>query len=115
MKALATFAFSMLFSPILLAQPNQQPKPESTPAPSITQKQIVELPKGSSYRPSLTLQDALKIAEGYIVKDKIFHLIIYSRLNIFCTATKTTKIRPGISGGLTRMAPLVITWNLWCR
>jgi hypothetical protein len=71
MKALATFVFSMLFSPALLAQSNQQPKPESTPIPSITQKQIVELPKGGSYRPSLTLQDGLKIAEGYIVKENI--------------------------------------------
>ncbi len=71
MKALVALLFSMLFSPILLAQTSQQPKLESTSAPSNTQKQIVELPKGGSYRPSLTLQNALKIAEGYIVKEKI--------------------------------------------
>ncbi len=71
MKALAMFAFSILFSPALLAQSNQQSKPESTPTPSIMQKQIVEMPKGSSYRPSLTLQDALKIVEGYLVKEHI--------------------------------------------
>src|SRR5258708_31971969 len=73
MKALVAFMFSMLFSPILLAQTSQQPKPEPTPAPAITPKQIVDLPlpKRSSYRPSLTLQNALKIADGYIVKQKI--------------------------------------------
>ena len=73
MKALIAILFSILFSPILLAQTNQQPKPESTPRPSITQKQIVDLslPKRGSYRPSLTLQNALKIADGYIVKQKI--------------------------------------------
>jgi hypothetical protein len=73
MKALIAILFSILFSPILLAQDNQQPKPESTPGPSITQKQIVDLPlpKRGSYRPSLTLQNALKIADGYIAKQKI--------------------------------------------
>jgi hypothetical protein len=71
MRALAAFLFSMLFSPILLAQTSQQPKPQSTSSPPITQKQSVELPKGGSYRPRLTLQDALKIAERYIVKQKI--------------------------------------------
>jgi len=69
MRTLVAFLFSMLFSPILLAQTGQQPKPESTSSPSITQS--LELPKGGSYRPSLTLQNALKIAEGYIVKEKI--------------------------------------------
>ena len=73
MKALIAILFSMLFSPILLAQASQQPKPESTLGPSITQKQIVEvpLPKRGSNRPSLTLQNALKIADAYIVKQKI--------------------------------------------
>jgi hypothetical protein len=73
MKALIAILFSMLFSPILLAQVSQQPKPESTPGPSITQKQIVDLPlpRRDSHRPRLTLQNALKIADGYIVKQKI--------------------------------------------
>lgn len=71
MKALVALLFSILFSPILLAQTSQQSKPESTPARSITPKQIVDLPKRGSYRSSLTLQNALKIAGGYIVKEKI--------------------------------------------
>ncbi len=73
MKALVALGFSILFNPILLAQTSQQPKPESAPAPSITPKQIVDLPlpKRGSYRPSLTLQQALKIADGYIAKEKI--------------------------------------------
>src|SRR5437660_2432581 len=73
MKALAALLFSILFNPILLAQTSRQPKPESTPAPSITQKQITDLhlPRRGSYRPSLTLQNGLKIADGYIVKEKI--------------------------------------------
>ena len=73
MKALVVLLFSLSFHPIVLAQTSQQPKPEPTPAPSITQKQIVDLPqpRRSSYRPSLTMQNALKIADGYIVKQKI--------------------------------------------
>ena len=73
MKALIAILFSILFSPFLLAQANQQPKRESTPGPSITQKQIVDLPlpKRGPYRPSLTLQNALKIADGYLLKQKI--------------------------------------------
>ena len=73
MKALVALSFSILFYPIVLAQTSQQPKPEPTPAPSITQKQIVDLPlpRRSSYRPSLKLQNALKIADGYIAKQKI--------------------------------------------
>jgi hypothetical protein len=73
MKVLVAILLSILFSPILLAQANQQPKPESTPGPSIIQKQIVDLPlpKRGSYRPSLTLQNALKIADGYIAKEKV--------------------------------------------
>ena len=73
MKTLVAILFSILFNPILLAQTSQQPKPEPTPAPSITPRQIVDLPlpKRGSYRPSLTLQNALKIADGYIVKEKI--------------------------------------------
>jgi hypothetical protein len=73
MKALVALFFSILFNPILLAQTSQQPRPEPTPAPSITPKQIVDLPlpKRGSHRPSLTLQQALKIADSYIVKEKI--------------------------------------------
>jgi hypothetical protein len=72
MKALVTILFSLLFSPILLAQTIQQPKPEPTLTPSITPSQIVvPLPKRGSYRPRLTLQNALKIADHYILKKKI--------------------------------------------
>lgn len=73
MKTLVTILFTILFNPISLAQTGQQPKPEPAPAPSITQKQIVDLPlpKRGSYRPSLTLQNALKLADGYIAKERI--------------------------------------------
>jgi hypothetical protein len=73
MKALVVPFLSILFNPILLAQTSQQPTPEPTPAPTISLKQIVDLPlpKRGFYRPSLTLQQALKIADSYIVKEKI--------------------------------------------
>jgi hypothetical protein len=73
MKALVATLLSILFNPILPAQTTQQPKPESTPGPTITPKQIEDLPlpKRGSYRPNLTLQKALKIADGYIKKEKI--------------------------------------------
>ena len=62
-----------LINPILLAQTGQQPKPQPTPSSSITAKQIVDLPlpKRGFHRPSLMLQQALKIADSYIVKEKI--------------------------------------------
>jgi hypothetical protein len=73
MKALVALFLSILFNPILLAQTHQQTSPEPKPAPSITPKQIVDLslPKIRFHRPSLTLQQALKIADSYILKEKI--------------------------------------------
>jgi hypothetical protein len=73
MKTLMAILFSLFFGPSLMAQTSQQPKPESTPGPSITRQQIVDLPlpKRGFHRPSLTLQTALKIAEGYVAKQKI--------------------------------------------
>lgn len=72
MKVLVAILFSILFNPILLAQTYQQPKPEPTPAPSITPRQIADLPLPKrGYRPGLTLQKALKIADGYIRKERI--------------------------------------------
>jgi hypothetical protein len=64
---------TLFLSTVTLAQTNQQPKPERTSQEkSITQRQISELPvtKGD-YRPKLPLQSALKLAEGYIKKEKI--------------------------------------------
>jgi hypothetical protein len=58
---------------LCFAQTNQQATPEPTPQLSIVQKQIVELPlpKRGSYRPRLTLENALTIADRYIAKEKI--------------------------------------------
>ncbi len=86
MKALIALSFSILFSPISLAQTSQQPTPTPMPGPSITPKQIIDLPrpKRGSLRPSLTLQQALKIADGYIVKKKIdiSHYYLYEAKHI---------------------------------
>ena len=73
MKALVAILFIIVFNPILLAQTNQPSKPEATTTPSITPRQITDLPspKKGRYRPSLTLQKALKIADAYIMKEKI--------------------------------------------
>ncbi len=73
MKALVALFLIILFNPILLAQTSQQPKPEPMPGPSITPKQIVDLPLPTRgfHRPSLTLQQALNIADSYIAKKKI--------------------------------------------
>lgn len=102
MKALFAIFVSTLFSPILVAQTNQQPKPESTLTPSISPKQIADLPlpKRNSYRPSLTLQKALKIAEGYIRTERIdISHTICSRPSTYCTEAKTIRIHLGLSGG----------------
>lgn len=69
MKDVLTVLFIMMsLSTISLAQTNQQPKPEK----SAMQQQIVDLPLPKrSFRPKLTLQRALKLAENYIEKEKI--------------------------------------------
>ena len=71
MKALVAFGIIVLCSPILRSQTVQPTKPESSVDPSINSRQILELPKRSSYRPPLTLQNALKIADAYITREKI--------------------------------------------
>ena len=86
MKALVALFLIILINPILLAQTSQQPKPEPMPGQSITPKQIVELPLPTRglHRPSLTLQQALKIADSYIVKQKIdiSHYYLYEAKHI---------------------------------
>ena len=71
MKAFVALLLSTVLSPTVLAQTTQQPKPESTPAQNINPMQILELPKRAPYKPGLTLQDALKIADRYVAKEKI--------------------------------------------
>ena len=68
MKAFVALLLGAMFSPILAAQ---QPKPEPTPTHNINQMEILELPKRATYKPALTLQNALKIADRYIVEQKI--------------------------------------------
>jgi hypothetical protein len=70
MKALFAFVLVALWGSISMAQ-TEPTKPASTTAPSITNQQILELPRRSCYRPRLTLQNALKVADGYIAKEKI--------------------------------------------
>ena len=86
MKALIALFFSILLSPISLAQTSQQPKPEPMPGPSIMPRQIVELPLPTRgfHRPSLTLQQTLKLADSYIVKEKIdiSHYYLYEAKHI---------------------------------
>jgi hypothetical protein len=71
MKALGVFAPILLVSSVCVAQTGQSTKPESTATPSITKQQILELPRRSSYRPRLTLQKALMLADAYIANEKI--------------------------------------------
>jgi hypothetical protein len=58
----------------LAAAQSKQP-PASTQAPQeqpVTDRRIAELPLAKrSFRPRLTLQEALKLAEGYIEKEKV--------------------------------------------
>ena len=70
MKKLLTILFIISVNTISLAQTNQpsEPKPEAT----ITQRRILDLPLTKrNFRPKLTLQHALKLAESYAVKKKI--------------------------------------------
>ena len=72
MKCVLTVLMTVLFSTVTLAQTDQQPKPEPTsPEKSITHPQVSELPVAKGYRPKLTMQRALGLAEGYIKKQKM--------------------------------------------
>src|SRR5687767_2590955 len=73
MKNVLTALVILSLSTISLAQTNQQPQPEPTSQEkAVTQRQLVDLPLlKRRFRPKLTLQHALKIAEGYIKKQKI--------------------------------------------
>ena len=72
MKNTLTVLFIMLLSTVSLAQTDQKSKPELTPEKPVTQVQIVNLPLPKrNFRPKLTLQRALKLAESYIAKGKI--------------------------------------------
>lgn len=71
MKTLVALLLSTVINPILLAQTRQQPKPEATPVQNVYPIQVLELPNRAPYKPHLTLQDALKIAGRYIVKERI--------------------------------------------
>lgn len=73
MKCVLTALVTLLLSTLTVAQTNQQIKPEPTSREtSITERQISELlvPK-RRFRPKLTLQRALKPAEGYVKKQQI--------------------------------------------
>ena len=70
MKFILTVVFVMSLSTISLAQINQQPEPKHEA--SVTQQRAVELLlQKRSFKPKLTLQRALRLAESYIAKEKI--------------------------------------------
>jgi hypothetical protein len=71
MKTFLVLFLGLTSTTICCAQDNKQPKPESSPSQSITQKQIVALPLRKPWKPKLTLQDALKLTDTYIAKEQI--------------------------------------------
>ena len=71
MKLFLVLLLGLTSAIICCAQDNKQPKPESNPGQSITQKHIVNLPLPKPWKPKLTLQDALKLADTYIAREKI--------------------------------------------
>ena len=70
MKNILTVLFIMSLSAISAPQADQQFEPKSQK--SVTHQQIVELPiSKQSFRPKITLQRALKMAESYVEKERI--------------------------------------------
>ena len=70
MKKVLTILFVLSVNTISLAQANQQSEPMREA--SVTQQRIVDLPLTKrNFRPKLTLQRALKLAESYAAKEKI--------------------------------------------
>lgn len=73
MKTLLTILLVTFLNSILFAQTNQQSSSKPTEKElSVEQRQIVNLPLAKrKFRPKLSLQRALKLAESYIEKEKI--------------------------------------------
>jgi hypothetical protein len=73
MKFFLTILLVTFFSSAMFAQTNQPSNPKPTKQePLLEQNQIVLLPTGKrKFRPKLSLQRALKLAENYIEKEKI--------------------------------------------
>ena len=70
MKKVLAMMFVMSVNTISFAQTPQQPEPK--PEASVTQERVVDLPLAKrNFRPKLTLQRALKLAESYTAKEKI--------------------------------------------
>lgn len=73
MKSVLTVLVIISFNAISFAQTNRQPHPDpKAQEKAITQRQVVDLPLAKrNFRPKLTLQRALKLAETYLEKEKI--------------------------------------------
>jgi len=73
MKTLLTISLIISLNSVLFAQTNQQSNSEPTDKElSVEQSHIVNLPiTRRKFRPKISLQRALKLAESYIEKEKI--------------------------------------------
>lgn len=70
MKKVLAMMFVMSVNTIIPAQTPQQPEPK--PEALSTQERVVDLPLAKrNFRPRLTLQRALKLAESYAAKEKV--------------------------------------------
>ena len=72
-RILSLVAIIICVSGLAVAQSKQSPASTRNPQERpVTNRQLAELPLAKrSFRPRLTLQQALKLAEGYIEKEKV--------------------------------------------
>ena len=72
-RILSLVAIIICVSGLAVAQSKQSPASTQNPQEQpVTNRQLAELPLAKrSFRPRLTLQQALKLAEGYIEKEKV--------------------------------------------
>ena len=72
-RIFSLIAIIICLSGLTVAQSRQSPASAQNPQEQpVTNRRIVELPLAKrGFRPRLTLQQALKLAEGYIEKEKI--------------------------------------------
>ena len=71
MRIIFVTLITMLLSSFAFAQGQPNKSSRNAPSPVISQRQVVELPRPEHKPPKLTLQQALKIAERFIAKEKI--------------------------------------------
>ena len=71
MRMVFATLMTLMLSSLAIGQEQTNKSTQTVASPTITERQVRELPQNQHKPPKLTLQQALKIAERFIAKEKI--------------------------------------------